>query len=179
MNLRDAVHGTIELHGRERATSTTALNDAGRRSLLVRPRGWHLRRERHFLDGRRGRCPASIVRLRLSTSSTTRRSPCWRRAPARTSTCRSSRATSRRGLWNDDLPVSAAAGPRGGARQRFKRDGADRDPARPPSRWTRSSTSCASTRRPQLRPLGLHLQLHQVACGTTRDAFSPTADWSR
>ena len=70
-----------------------ALNDKTA-TLLVRPRGWHLRREARA-DRRRAASPAASSTSR-STSSTTRRS-CSRAAAGRTSTCRRSRATSRRG----------------------------------------------------------------------------------
>jgi malate synthase len=61
--------------------------------LLVRPRGWHLPRS---TSGRRRRADAGGSSTSASTSSTTRRS-CSPGAPARISTCRSWRATSRRG----------------------------------------------------------------------------------
>ena len=63
-------------------------------SLLVRPRGWHLPEKHVLIDGQ----PISGAPVRLRpVLLPQRQEPCSPRAAARTSTCRSWRATWRRG----------------------------------------------------------------------------------
>ena len=109
--------------------------------LLVRPRGWHLPEKHLLVDGE----PMSGVALRLRPLLLPQRAGAdGARAPARTSTCRRWRATSRRGCGTTSS--SSRAGDARHAAGHHQGDGADRDASSPPSRWTRSSTSCASTR---------------------------------
>ena len=91
-NLHDAVARHDRLHapeGKELPRSTTTIA-----TLLVRPRGWHLA-EKHVARRRRAglREPLRLRPLLLPQ----RRARCSSAAPARTSTCPSWRATSRRG----------------------------------------------------------------------------------
>ena len=89
-NLIDAVERTISLETPEK---TYRLNDETA-TLVVRPRGWHLRRAAP--RGRRRARLGEPVRLR-ALGLPPRAAAARRAARARTSTCRSSRATSRRG----------------------------------------------------------------------------------
>ncbi len=86
-NLTDAIERTIELDTGEK---TYRLNDEIA-TLIVRPRGWHLD-ERNVPGGDDVRVALRLRALPLPQ----RASACSSAAPARTSTCRSSRATSRR-----------------------------------------------------------------------------------
>ena len=128
----------------------------------MRPRGWHLA-EKHlqFID-RAGpthaRHPASLVDFGLYFFHNAQRAD-RRRARARTSTCRSSRATSRRGSGTTSSPSreERLGIPHGTIRATVLietihgrvRDGGD------PLRAARP------LRRPQRRALGLHLLHHQ------------------
>ena len=84
---------------------------------------------------------------------------CCKADRGRISICRRWRAISRRG--SGTMSSSFAQDALGHPARHHPRHGADRDDPRRPSRWMRSSTSCATTRRAELRTLGLHLQLHQ------------------
>ena len=102
---------------------------------------------------------AQPVRRRPATSSTTRPSALDARLRARTSTCPSSRATSRRasGTTSSSMPRTPLGIPRGidpGDRAHRDDPGRLRD-GRDPLRAARAR------RRAQRRPLGLHLQHHQ------------------
>ena len=83
------------------------------------------------------------------------------RAPARTSTCPSWRATSRRGSGTTS---SSARRRRSASRTAPSRRRCSSRRCPPRSRWTRSSTSCASTRRAST-----------AAAGTTSSASSRSA----
>ena len=110
----------------------------------MRPRGWHLA-EKHmrFHDRRAARCtPRARSSTSGCTSSTTRRQLIAAGAGPyfylpKLESHREAR------LWNDVFTFSAQD-----ARHPARHDPgdrADRDAARPRSRWTRSSTSCATT----------------------------------
>ena len=103
----------------------------------------------------RSRAASSISR---STSSTTRRSSS-RAAPARTSTCRSSRAIWRRGCGttSSSWPQRELGVPRGDDQG----DGADRDAARRVRDGRDPLRAARALGGAQLRPLGLHLLVHQ------------------
>ena len=110
-NLGDAVARHDRATRPPTPASTTALGPRPA-TLMVRPRGWHLP-ERHVAR-RRPAGPGLAVRLRpLLLPQRARRSA--RGAPARTSTCRSWRATSRRGsgTTSSSPPRSALGIPRG------------------------------------------------------------------
>ncbi|MCK7498131.1 MAG: hypothetical protein MZW92_51125 [Comamonadaceae bacterium] len=131
----DRVHRARERQALPARTTKTAV-------LIVRPRGWHLP-EKHVAGRRR-----ADARARSSTSAST------------SSTTRETLLAQRHRPVL--LPAEAGEPPRGAALERrlraarrtrlgiprgtITRDGADRDASSPPSRWTRSSTSCASTR---------------------------------
>ena len=157
INLNDRWAGTIDFTDprdrqglRAQAPSPAAL--------MVRPRGWHLP-ERH-VTGRRRADVGRAVRFRPLLLPQ-RQGADRRRARARTSICRSWRATSRRGCGTTSSPTprSELGVPHGTIKAtvlietlpRRVRDG--RDPLR----------AARPHRRPQLRPLGLHLLLHQAA----------------
>ena len=89
INLRQAVDGTISFTSLE--GKGYSLNEKTA-TLIVRPRGWHLL-ERHVLvDGE----PSPPRSSTSASSSSTTPSGWSRREAAPTSTCRRSRATSRR-----------------------------------------------------------------------------------
>jgi malate synthase len=90
INLRDAIRRRIDFVSPEGKSYALKEKLA---TLFVRPRGWHLPEKHVKIDGKP--CPAASSTSGC-TSSTTRRN--WSRGAAvRTSTCRSSKATSRRG----------------------------------------------------------------------------------
>ena len=108
---RTCVDGQLNLRGRRRADdrrSTPARRQYRARTtrpatLVVRPRGWHLRRA-----ARRRSTATPISAQRCSTSastSSTTRSGCSRAAAGRTSTCPRWRATSRRGCGTTSSPA--------------------------------------------------------------------------
>ena len=91
VNLRDAVRGIIEFTSPEgkayRLNEKTA-------TLMVRPRGWHLKEKHIVVDGQ----PVSgVARSTSACTSTTTPRRCWPGAPAPTSICPSWRTTSRPG----------------------------------------------------------------------------------
>ena len=142
-------------HASSRAGKQYKLNEKTA-VLIPRPRGWHLDEKHVTIDGK----PVSggDLRLRAATSSTTRRS-CSRAAPARTSTCPRWSRTSRRGsgTTSSRWRRSELGVPHGTIKatvlietvRRRLRDG--RDPV----------GAARALGRPQHRPLGLHLLLHQ------------------
>ena len=153
---RDAASAT-------RSTETTA-------TLIVRPRGWHLPEQHVRVDGE----PMPGVALRLRALLLPQRAAsCSRAAPARTSTCRRWRATSRRG--SGTTSSSRAQDALGIPRGHDQGDGADRDAPRRVRDGRDPLRAARALGGPQLRPLGLHLQLHQEAPRATRRACCPTA----
>ena len=157
VNLRDAIRRTI-----------TFTNAKGKEyALRDRPAPRHHRDAPPRLALRRdgtssSTAPRSSARWSTSacTSSTTRRS-CSTAAAARTSTCRRRRATSRPGSGTTSSPSPSSGS--GSRTARSARRCSSR-PSRPRSRWTRSSTSCATT-PPDSTPAG----------GTTCSASSSTS----
>ena len=140
LNLLDAVRGEHRLHRRERQARTRSATDPPRSSSGRAAGTWC---EKHLAASTAGPSSASLVDFGLyffhSAAGADRRG---RRA--RTSTCPSWRATARRGCGTTSScfaqeRLGMPAGHHPG-------DRADRDDHRPPSRWRRSSTSCASTR---------------------------------
>ena len=106
----DAVERTISLRRRRTARATGSNDETA--TLLVRPRGWHLAEKHVLVDGE----PISAQPLRLRPLLLPQRRRAARRAaPGRTSTCRSWRATSRRGsgTTSSAAPQDALGVPRG------------------------------------------------------------------
>ena len=155
LNLRDAVRRDDRVH---RARTGQALPARPRRlrRCMVRPRGWHLP-EKHVLRRRRADL-GSAVRLR-PVLLPQRQGADRRAAPGPTSTCPSWRATSRRGCGTT---CSCCAQER--ARRAARHDQGDRADRDDPRRVRDGRDPVRAARalgRAQLRPLGLHLQLHQ------------------
>ena len=154
INLRDAVRRTITFDD-PTSGKQYALNDKTA-TLLVRPRGWHLPEKHVLVDGAADVGLAVRFRPLLLPQ---RQGADARTAPARISTCPSSRAISRRGCGTTSSSTR---------RQRSAcRKGTIRA-------TVLIETILAAFEmdeilyelrdhigRPQLRPLGLHLQLHQ------------------
>ena len=141
---------------------------------MVRPRGWHLPEKHVLVDGKPA--PGRALRLRRSSSSTTRRR-CSRRAPARTSTCPKLESHLEARLWNDVFV------PRAGAARHPARhdqgDGAHRDAPRRVRDGRDPLRAARALRGPQLRPLGLHLLASSRSSAPTRGTSCPTARRSR
>ena len=153
-NLRDAARGTLAYtspEGKEYALR----GDIRRPTVVTRPRGWHLPEKHVLVDGE----PRLGLARRLRPALLPHRAAAHRRRPRPVL-----------------LPAEAREPPRGAALERRVRlrAGAPRHPAAAPSappcssrrslrrsRWTRSSSSCASTLGPERRPLGLPVQPHQ------------------
>lgn len=156
VNLRDAIAGTISLESggkRYKLKEKVA-------TLLVRPRGWHLNEEHFRVDGAPvsgtfRRVPPSVqpvgerVRARQAPCSTlgctfsTMRIAYCRMAAARISTCPRWSLTARRACGTTcscSLRVRAAF-----HKERFGQPCSSRQYWRR-SKWTRSYTSCATTR---------------------------------
>ena len=94
-------------------------------------------------------------------------------APARTSTCRSLKSHLEARLWNDVfLFAQDALGVPSGHHPRHR---ADRDDPRRLRDGRDSVRTARPLRRTELRPLGLHLQLHQEVHATIRSSCCPTA----
>ena len=108
--------------------------------MVVRPRGWHLPEKHVLVDGERDQ--RQPVRLRALLRSTARSGSSTPGA-ARTSTCRRWRATSRPGSGTTSSPSPRTASAPRAAPSAAR---CSSRPTRRPSRWRRSSTSCASTR---------------------------------
>ena len=120
---------------------------------MVRPRGWHLDEKHLLVDGQP--LSGSLFDFGLYFFHNARR--LLDNGPGRTSTCRSWRATSKPGSGTTCSAWRRTAGiPLGTIRATVL---IETIPAR--SRWTRSSTSCASTLRAERRSLGLPVQLDQ------------------
>ena len=122
-----------------RARSTRSSDDPA--TLLVRPRGWHLPEKHLQIDGE----PVVRRAVRLRPARVPRRAPARRAGPRRLLLPAQARAPPRGAAVErrrSPSPRTRSASPRG----THARHGPDRDAARPRSRWTRSSTSCASTR---------------------------------
>ena len=154
-NLRDAIDGTIDYRAPEtgkeyRLNEKTAI-------LLVRPRGWHLLEKHLLVDGKP--CSGSLFDFGLYFFH------CGKTAP-------------REGGVALLLPPEARAPPRGAPLERRLREGAEgpRHPERddPRDRPHRDDHGRLPDGRdplgaegplggPQLRPLGLHLLVHQEA----------------
>ena len=88
-NVHDAVRRTIELDTGEKSYR---LNDETA-TLVIRPRGWHLVERHHEVDG----APVSGSLFDFGLSCSTTRASSSSAEPGRTSTCRSSSRTRRRG----------------------------------------------------------------------------------
>ncbi len=118
---------------------------------------------------------ASRSRRRSSTSassSSTTPARCSPAAPARTSTCRRWRATSRRG---SGTTCSSTRRTRSASRAARSGDGAHRDDPRRLRDGRDPLRAARALGRPQLRALGLHLQLHQEVPEPTATSCCPTA----
>ena len=154
INLRDAVRRRSTSPSRRRASSYK-LNEKTADAVRAAARLAPAREARH---GRRRADVGLAVRLRPVLLPQRARS-CWRAAAARTSTCRRWRAISRRGCG-----TTCSSAPRTtlGVPQRHDQGhGADRDH---PGRVRDGRDPVRAARplgRAELRPLGLHLQLHQ------------------
>ena len=138
VNLIDAIDGTITYDAlrRPRTTSSTT---TPRRCSCARAAGT-CPRSTCTLDGEP--VAGALVDFGLYVFHNAQRL-LDARLGARTSTCRRWSTTSRRGCGTT-CSTFAEERARPAARH-DPRDGADRDAARPRSRWTRSSTSCATT----------------------------------
>ncbi len=90
MNVRDAIRGVIDYESPEGKKYTLHKHTA---TLLVRPRGWHLNERHVTVDGQP--VAGSIFDFALYFFHNARRSSTA--VPARTITCRNSRATRKRG----------------------------------------------------------------------------------
>ena len=175
---RERLHG--RLRGRElahlgeqrsRARSTCATPSAGRSASPARRQAIQAERQDRDAAGAPARLAPGRKARAWSTASRSRQSlfdfglyffhnakSCWRAARARTSTCRRWRATSKRGCGTT---CSCSRRSSWACRKARSGHGADRDhpgrvrDGRDPLRAARP------LRGPELRPLGLHLQLHQ------------------
>ena len=151
VNLRDAVAGTIDF------TSSRRQALSARRAR--RPRCWSARAAGTWKKPRAGRRPADFGQLfDFGLFFFHNAEACWTRGRARTSTCRSWKA-----IWKRGCGTTCSSGPRraGHAAGHDQGHGADRDD---PGRLRDGRDPLRAARplgRAELRPLGLHLQLHQ------------------
>ena len=153
INLRDAVAAHDRLQSPE--GKLYKLNDKTA-TLLVRPRGWHLV-EKHICASTASRFPARSSTSACISSTTPRR--CWRAAAAPYFYLPKMESHLEARLWNDVfVDAQRTLGIPHGTHQG---DGADRDHARRVRDGRDPLRAARPLRRPQLRPLGLHLQLHQ------------------
>ena len=136
LNLIDAIEGTITYDGADGRHYELIDNPA---TLLVRPRGWHLP-EKHLTIGGEPvagafmdfglyafHCGKRLAERDRGLYLYLPKMEHWQEAA----------------LWNDVFTFTREALVAPGRAD--PRDGADRDAARPPSRWPRSSTRSAST----------------------------------
>ena len=109
-------------------------------TLLVRPRGWHLNEKHVLVDGRP--MSGSLFDFGLYFFHNAKKLMARGTGPYFYLPKLESHLEAR--LWNDVFNCRAGRARR--AARHHPRHGADRDHPRRPSRWTRSSTSCATTR---------------------------------
>ena len=170
-NLIDAVARHDRLHRRRTTRQGVPPRRAKTASLIVRPRGWHLL-EKHVARRRRRRSRRRSS-TSASSSSTTRSELLARgtgpyfylpklREPPRGAAAGTTSSCTRR---------SALGLPRG----HDQGDRADRDAPRRLRDGRDPLRAARALGRPQLRPLGLHLQLHQDAPRRPARASCPTA----
>ena len=137
VNLTDAIDGTIEFTGPDGREYRLGEQTA---TLLVRPRGWHLHDKHVLIDGTP--VAAGLLDAGLHLFHNARRLLDAGSGPYFYLPKMESHREAR--LWNDVF-VHAAGGARASTAARSaRRCSSRRCPRR--SRWTRSSTSCASTR---------------------------------
>ena len=123
-------------------------------TLQIRPRGWHLDEKHVTVDGQR--VSGGIFDFGLVFFHNAKEQIARGAGPS--STCRRWKAISKPACgttsssWRRNTSACRAAPSRPPCWSK---------PSSPPSRWKKSSTNCAALRRPQRRPLGLHLLLHQ------------------
>ena len=153
-NLADAIRRLIDFEDPQSGKSYRLAERTA--VLLVRPRGWHLSEKHVIVDGEpmSARCSTSG-----STSSTTARSS-WSAAAAPISICRRWRAIRRPGSGTTCSCTRRSARHPGRLDQGH---GADRDHPRHLRARRDPLRAARSHGGPELRPLGLYLQLHQEA----------------
>ena len=163
VNLVDAVARTIEHTNPD--GRVYRLHDVGA-TLLVRPRGWHLVERHCRVDG--APVSGSLFDFGLYVFHNGRRLlggsgayflPAEAGKPPRGATLNDAFV-----LAEDRLGLTAARS----APPSWSR------PSRPPSRWTRSSGSCGTTRAPSTPAAGLHVQPHQEVPDAIRSSCRRT-----
>ena len=165
INLRDAVRRSIALEQngkRYRLNDKTAV-------LIPRPRGWHLDEKHVTVDGKPvsgGIFDFALYFFHNAKELLARGSGPYFYLPKMESHLEAR-------LWNDIF--IASAGRTGNSGGQHQGHGADRDGASPPSRWTRSCTSCASTRRASTSGAGTTSFPASRNSAPTRISASPTA----
>ena len=171
INLRDAIRRHDRLRVAREARTTRSTDKLA--TLLVRPRGWHLAEKHVLVDGQ----PISggIFDFGLYFFHNAKELVANGSGPYFYLPKMESHLEAR--LWNDVF-VMAQDDARRAARH-DQGDGADRDD---PGRVRDGRDPLRAARalgRAELRPLGLHLQLHQEVRAATATSAWPTARWSR
>ena len=168
--MRDAVRGTIGFTSPE--GKQYKLNDKVA-TLLVRPRGWHLNEKHLLIDGKPMSGSLFDFGLYFFHNAKAR---AGNAARASTSTCPRWRAISRRacGTTSSCFAQNELGMPQGTVKATVLIEtilaAFEMDEILYELR--------EHSRRPQLRALGLHLQLHQEIPEQARTSSSPTAAWS-
>ena len=154
INLKDRWAGKIDFT--DPATGKAYKLVAKPAVLLVRPRGWHLPEEHLVVDGEP--MSGSLFDFGLYFFLNAKATIASGTGPI--SICPSSRAISRRGSGTRS---SSTPSRRSASRRHHQGDGADRDAARRLRDGRDPLRAARPYGRAQLRPLGLHLLLHQDA----------------
>ena len=165
INLRDAVDGSISFG------TPTARNTAQRQiaTLLVRPRGWHLPEKHVLVDGEpvpAGSSTSALYILHNAPALLAKGTGPYFYLPKLESHLEAR-------LWNDIFLRSRKIGlPRGTIRPPSSSRRSSR-----PLRWTRSSTSCASTRPGSTAAAGTTSSASSRSSAATRTSSSRTGPW--
>ena len=165
INLRDAVR-RHDLASRAPTASTTR-STTRPRTLLVRPRGWHLL-EKHVLRRRRAGL-GGIFDFALYLFHNAKELLARGTGPYFYLPKIESHLEAR--LWNDVIRHGAGRARRAAGHDQG--DGADRDDPRRVRDGRDPLRAARALRRAQLRALGLHLQLHQEVPQQTRTSCLP------
>jgi hypothetical protein len=164
-NLTDAIDRTIEFRNPD--GRVYKLNEKTA-TLVVRPRGWHLDEKHFIVEGRP--IAGALFDFGLYFFHNAKRLRA--KGPARTFTCRSSRATARRACG-----TRSSNGRRTSCTSRVarsKRPSSSRS-SRLHSRWTRSCTSCVITRVGSMPGAGTTCSASSRSSPVGRSSSCPTA----